>query len=125
MDPIADLLTTIRNNMAIGKSEARFSYSKLKTSLLEILAKRSIVKSFKVETENSRKFIVCQLETGRKPYHLRRISKPGQRIYLKSKDIRSPLSGLGFLVVSTPKGLLTGSEARKIGVGGEVICEVW
>lgn len=125
MDPIADMLTTIRNNMAAGKSEAVFAYSKVKVALLDILLKKGIIAGYKVEAVDNKKFINCQVITGRAPYHMKRISKPGRRIYVKSNDIKNPLSGLGFIIVSTPKGLLTGSEARKNGLGGELICEVW
>jgi len=125
MDPIADMLTTIRNNMAAGKSDAVFGYSKLKVAVLDILQKKGIVLGYKVETEDNKKHIVCNIVTGRAPYHMKRISKPGRKIYVKSKDIKSPLSGLGFIIISTPKGLLTGSEAKKVGLGGELICEVW
>lgn len=125
MDPIADMLTTIRNNMAAGKTDAVFGYSKVKVSLLDILQAKGIVSSYKIDTEDNKKFVTCQIITGRKPYHLKRISKPGRRIYVKSKDIKHPLAGLGFTIISTPKGLLTGIQAKKIGLGGELICEVW
>lgn len=125
MDPIADMLTTIRNNMAAGKTEARFAYSKIKTAILDIFVRKNIVKGYKVEANENIKTITVELQSSLKPYHLRKVSKPGRKVYVKSKDIKSPLSGLGFLVISTPKGVITGSEAKKTGTGGEVICEVW
>jgi len=125
MDPIADMFATIKNNMAAGNDQAEVSYSKVKVAILELLKIKQIILGFEVASEESRKYIKISVNRSIKPCHLKRISKPGRRVFVKSKDIRSPLSGLGFVIVSTPRGLLIGSEARKFGLGGELICEVW
>lgn len=125
MDPIADMLATIRNNMAVGNDQALVSHSKLKVAILELLKKKQIIIGFEVTAEGNRKLINITVKNSHIPCHLKRISKPGRRVFVKSRDIKAPLAGLGFVIVSTPKGVITGSEARKIGVGGELICEVW
>lgn len=125
MDPIADMLTTIRNNMAAGNDQAVIRHSKLKVAILELLKKKQIIEDFEVTTEEFKKQIAITVKRSHVPPHLKRISKSGRRVFVKAKDIKAPLSGLGFVIVSTPKGVLTGSEAKKIGVGGELICEVW
>lgn len=125
MDPIADMLTTIRNNMAAGNDRALVLHSNLKLAILELLEKKQIIEGLKITEDGSRKLIDISLVTSRNPFHMKRISKPGRRVFVKSDDIKAPLAGLGFVIISTPKGVLTGSEARKIGVGGELICEVW
>ncbi len=125
MDPIADMLTTIRNNMAVGNDKAQVSHSKLKAAILELLKKKQVIDDFEITTEGARKLITIIVKQNHFPCHLKRISKPGRRVFVKSKDVKAPLSGLGFVIISTPKGVLTGSEAKKIGVGGELICEVW
>ncbi|MEI8061551.1 MAG: 30S ribosomal protein S8 [Candidatus Berkelbacteria bacterium] len=125
MDPIADMLTTIRNNMAVGNDQAIIPHSKLKVAILELLAKKQIIDGLEITTEGSRKLISIAVKRRNIPYHMKRISTPGRRVFVKAKDIKAPLSGLGFVIVSTPKGVLTGAEAKKTGVGGELICEVW
>ncbi|PIU24282.1 30S ribosomal protein S8 [Candidatus Berkelbacteria bacterium CG08_land_8_20_14_0_20_39_8] len=125
MDPIADMFATIRNNMVAGNDRAIVRYSKVKMAILELLKKRQIVTNFSESNETGRKNIEIILNNRRTSCHIKRISKPGHRVFVKSKDIRSPLAGLGFVIISTPKGVITGTEARKIGVGGELICEVW
>ncbi|MCX6810826.1 MAG: 30S ribosomal protein S8 [Candidatus Berkelbacteria bacterium] len=125
MDPIADMLTTIRNNMAAGNEQALVPHSKLKLAVLELLKLKQIIDGFEVEEIEFKKMIKVSVKRSNILPHLKRISKPGRRVFVKAKDIKAPLSGLGFVIVSTPKGILTGAQAKKIGVGGELICEVW
>jgi len=125
MDPIADLLSTIKNAMAARKEHIRVSYSKIKSEICGILKIKSVIGDFEVIEEEGRKYIDITVIVGGSDLHLKRISKPGRRVYVKSKDIKAPLSGLGFVIVSTPKGIVTGAQARKSGLGGELICEVW
>lgn len=97
-------------------------FSGLKFDILKVLKESNYIIDFKADTK--KEYITVQL----KPNvfsHVRRISKPGQRIYSKSARIPRPLSGFGLVIVSTPKGVLGGKEARKLGIGGEVICEIW
>jgi len=125
MDPIADMLTTIRNNMAAGNEQALVPHSKLKLAVLELLKLKQIIADFEIEEIEFKKMIKVTVKRSNILPHLKRISKPGRRVFVKAKDIKAPLSGLGFVIVSTPKGVLTGAQAKKIGVGGELICEVW
>ena len=125
MDPIADLLTTIRNSSAAGKSQAEISYSKLKEEICKILAERSIITRYSIDDSDPFKKIIIQFKNNSNIRHLNRISKPGRRVYIKAKNIRVPLSGLGYMIISTPKGVVESREAKKLGLGGEVICEIW
>lgn len=125
MDPIANMFSTIKNNMAAGNEQAIVPHSKIKVDILNILEKKNIISGYEILEEKTRKMVKILIRKNQTLCHLKRISKPGRRVFIKSSDIKAPLSGLGFVIVSTSKGILTGSEARKIGVGGELICEVW
>jgi small subunit ribosomal protein S8 len=125
MDPIADLLSTIKNAMAARKEHVSVRYSKIKAEICGILKLKSIISDFEIREEGTHKYIDITVDITGTNLHLKRISKPGRRVYLKAKEIKAPLSGLGFLIVSTPKGIVTGAQAKKFGFGGEVICEVW
>lgn len=118
------MLTTIRNCQAARRENAEFPYSKIKEQMCKILAEKRIVEGYKISEDGSKKIIQVSLIKD-KINHLRRISKPGRRVYVKSKDIRIPLTGLGYKILSTPRGLVECRDARKLGLGGEVICEVW
>ncbi len=124
MDPISEMLTTIRNCQAARRLAAKVSYSKIKESICIILAEKRIIEGYKVDDSSGRKIIQILLYQ-EKVNHLRRVSKPGRRIYIKAKNIRVPLSGLGYMIISTPQGLIESREAKKLGLGGEIICEVW
>lgn len=127
MDPIADMLTAIRNALAAQKAEVIVPASKVKTAILAILAREGYVKSFR-QVEEGHPATVIELKYNDKlPAigHLRRISKPGLRVYRRRTDLPRPLRGMGIAILSTPSGVITDKEARKLGVGGEVICEVW
>jgi small subunit ribosomal protein S8 len=133
MDPIADMLTRIRNGLMAGHAVVAMPSSKMKTAVAQILKDEGYVEKFEVATENSPQGVlrVYLKYTGerraRRPVitGLERISRPGRRVYSGKKEIPRVLSGLGVTIVSTPKGVMTGARARKLGVGGEVICKVW
>ncbi len=124
-DPIADLLTRIRNAVKAKHSHTSVPFSKLKMAILEVLKKNGFINDFKVVKGNSFDEIEIHLSDAFDSLHLKRISKPGQRIYLKKNEIRPVLNGYGIGVISTPKGVMTTSEARQTGLGGELLCEVW
>ncbi len=123
-DPIADLLTRIRNSSRANLSSCTIPYSKIKESILKILLEKSFIAKYE-KVENKFPELLVQLEEGR-TMNLKRISRPGQRIYVKKNDLKKPLvSGLGVRIVSTSKGLMTSEEAYKQDLGGEIICEVY
>lgn len=129
IDPIADLLTRIRNAYLARIIEVRLPYSKLKADISKILKKNKYIVDFEiVEEENNKKSIMLTLNDVRTTKYvptLTRISKPGQRIYISSSDIKKSRNGQGIYIVSTPKGVITGYEARSLNVGGELLCEVY
>nr|AKQ03001.1 30S ribosomal protein S8, small subunit ribosomal protein S8 [uncultured delta proteobacterium Rifle_16ft_4_minimus_37851]AKQ05354.1 30S ribosomal protein S8, small subunit ribosomal protein S8 [uncultured delta proteobacterium Rifle_16ft_4_minimus_27247] len=127
-DPIADMLTRIRNAMMVRHKEVEVPASKLKRALLEILKREGYIKDFSASTEGSR-VIKVQLKPGSGGKNvitdIKRISKPGKRVYVNKGEIPAVLGGLGIAVISTSKGLITDKEARKQGVGGELVCTVY
>jgi len=125
MDSIADLLTRIRNAAAVRKSEITVSYSKMKEAILNIFQREGFLENIEVVEDDDKKSIKIKISATKVPSHLEQISKPGRRIYVKSKEMPKPLRGLGIVVVSTSTGVVTGREAAKKGLGGEVICEIW
>lgn len=128
-DPIADLLTRVRNGYLARLETIRAPYSKIKFELARILKKNSYIVSYEIEDLwNWKKDIVIELNNIRVTKYvptLRRISKPGQRIYLKSTEIKKSRNGLGIYVLSTPKWVMTWYEARSLNVWGELLCEVY
>ena len=127
MDTIADMLTIIRNAQAARLRTATVPASKVKAAILTILKKEGFIEDFSQDAENKNKITIALRYNNRQPAinTIRRISKPGLRIYRKRDSMPRPLRGLGIAIVSTPAGVLTDKEARKLGVCGEVICEVW
>jgi len=133
LDPISDMLTRIRNANLAGHPEVLVPLSKLKLKISGILEKKNFAEKIKEEEIEGRKFIRIGLkympgEKGKKsPYiqGLRRVSREGQRVYAKKSNLPKVKNGLGFSIVSTSRGLMTGEEARKAGLGGEIICEIW
>lgn len=133
LDPIADMLTRIRNAQNAGRQEVVVPFSKLKMAIAKILEENGFVASLKKDA--SGKFPALQIglkydvvsNTQKDPAirEIKRVSKQGQRIYTKKTDIRQVKSGYGIAIISTSKGLMTGEKARKSGLGGEIICEVW
>ena len=127
-DPIADFLTRIRNASRAGKPRVDIPASNMKRSLAEILKSQSFIKDYAVIEDNKQNIIRVELKyTNGSPAisGLKRISKPGLRIYKNSKDLPRVLNGLGVAVISTPKGLLTDKDARTASVGGEIVCYIW
>lgn len=128
-DPIADMLTRIRNASTVHHEFVDIPASKLKASLAEILKQQGFIKDFEKLKESRYPTLRLHLRyTGnREPVitGLRRVSKPGQRIYAKSSQMPRVLGGMGIAIVSTPQGLMTERQARRNNVGGEVLCYVW
>jgi small subunit ribosomal protein S8 len=128
-DSIADMLTTIRNAQAVGKTEVNIPFSNLKYSIAKILEKEGFVEKVETKLRKTKKIIKIDLKylEDKTPAisGLKRISKPGQRIYKGFKEIKKVKSGFGIAIISTCQGLITDKEARKQKIGGEVICEVW
>ena len=128
-DPIADLLTRIRNANAIGSRKVKAPYSELKKSILKILKEQGYIVDYDPQMDGSRGTLDIQLKFGpdgeKVIQHIQRVSSPGRRVFMSSKDIPDVLNGLGIAVVSTSRGVMSGQEAKKLGIGGEVLCEVW
>ncbi len=129
IDPIGDLLTRVRNAYMARLEEMTVPYSKIKSDILRILKKNKYILDFEtVENENgfkSIKVILNNLKITKYLPNFKRISKPGQRIYVGSSDIKKSKNGKGIFIVSTPKWVITGYEARSLNVGWELLCEVF
>lgn len=129
LDPIGDLLTRLRNAYLSRKEDTVVPFSKMKQDILKILKKNKYIEDFEiVESENGKKDIKISLNNVRKTLVIptfRRISRPGQRIYLGSKEIKKSRNGKGIFIVSTPKWVITWYEARTLNVGGELLCEIY
>lgn len=123
-DPIADLLTRIRNGAKAHHNVLTVPYSKFKENMLKILQEKKIIENFNVE-DDGHKSIKITLKDDTYRLTFRRISKPGQRIYIKKEELKPIKSGLGLLIISTSKGLMTNLEAKKQNLGGELICEIY
>lgn len=127
-DPISDFLTRIRNAAKAKKPRVDIPSSFMKKNLAEILKKQNFIEDFSIVEDNKQNIIriLLKYRNGLSAISgLRRISTPGLRVYKNSSDIPKVLNGLGIAVVSTSKGLLTDKEARKDGIGGEVVCYIW
>lgn len=125
-DPIADYLTRIRNASLAKKAKTRIPYSNLKEGISKVLQQRRFIKGYEVKKDGKFKELEITLkEWTREPLAIKRVSTPGQRIYLKNTDIKAVKNGLGVLVLSTSKGVMAGEQARKEKVGGEALCEVY
>lgn len=128
MDPITDMLNRIRNAQAVLHPQVTVPYSDLKHEIAKLLEKKGFVGKVAKAGRKEKKTLEIVLKYQDKVgviAGLRRVSKPGQRIYLPAKKIRPVKSGYGIAVVSTSKGLLTDQEARKQKLGGEILCEIW
>lgn len=128
-DPIADMLTRIRNANIVSHKEVELPSSKLKVELAKLLKEEGYISDYAVKEVGKFKVlnVVLKYDTQNNPVitNLQRVSKPGLRTYSKAKNIPQVLGGMGIAVVSTSKGLLTDRKARKENVGGEVVCYVW
>jgi small subunit ribosomal protein S8 len=128
-DPIADFLTRLRNANSAYHDEVVLPHSKLKANIAEILKREGYISTFRDEPGEKHKNLVVQLKYGpnreRSIAGLRRVSKPGLRVYAKSTELPSVLGGLGVAIISTSSGLQTDRQAKRNGVGGEVLAYVW
>ncbi|MBT5808056.1 30S ribosomal protein S8 [Candidatus Uhrbacteria bacterium] len=126
-DPISDMLTRIRNAQAVRKPEIVLPFSKVKFAIAKILQKETYVSGVEKVTEAKFPMLRIQLRYDEKKPRiqmLKRISKPGRRVYAKSNELPTVLSNIGIAIISTPNGLMTNKEARTRHLGGEVICEI-
>lgn len=126
-DPIADMLTRIRNAQAVEKQSVSMPSSKLKTAIAQVLKDEGYIEDFAVKSEGA----VAQIEIALKYYagrpvieRLERVSRPGLRVYKGSKSLPQVMNGLGVAIVTTPRGVMTDRKARAAGIGGEVLCYV-
>ncbi len=128
-DPIADMLTRIRNANMVSHPTVELPSSKLKLELAKLLKSEGFISDYSERVEGKFKYltIVLKYDSHNKPVisNLQRVSKPGLRTYMKAKNLPQVFGGLGIAIVSTSKGLLTDRKARKENLGGEVLCYVW
>jgi len=133
-DPIADMLTRVRNAVMAGHALVAMPSSKLKLEIAKIMKDEGYLEGFELVEEEQSIQKVLRLKIkyvgerhARRPVisGIERVSKPGRRIYTKKQDIPWVLSGIGVAILSTPKGVMTGARARQLGVGGEILCKVW
>ncbi|HKZ24498.1 MAG TPA: 30S ribosomal protein S8 [Acidimicrobiia bacterium] len=128
-DPVADMLTRVRNATMVGSEKTVMPASRFKESIARILAAEGYIDGFEVEGEGPKRELRIRLRYGRKRLSaiqgIRRVSKPGHRIYAAAGELPRVQGGLGVVIVSTSQGLLPDREARRRRLGGEVICEVW
>ena len=128
-DPIADMLTRIRNAQMIERAVVSMPASKVKVAIARVLKDEGYIEGFKIAGEDTRKpalEIALRYHAGRPVIEkIERVSKPGLRIYKSKDDIPKVMNGLGIAIVSTSQGVMTGHDARKAGVGGEVVAQVW
>lgn len=128
MDSISDMLIAIKNAQAVGHQTVEVPFSNFKYEIAKILQREGFVEKIEKKGRKTKRFIEITLKYENKiPVisGLKRISKPGQRIYLPAKKIKKVKGGYGIAIISTSKGLMTDKEARKQKLGGEVICEIW
>jgi small subunit ribosomal protein S8 len=128
-DPIADMLTRIRNASAARHRELTLPSSRVKREIARILVEEGFVEGFSTEPGDVQETLTLQLKyvEGKTPVvsGLKRISKPGLRVYARKTEIPRVLGGLGLAILSTSHGIMTGTQARKLNLGGEVLCYVW
>lgn len=128
MDTIANMLNTIINAQNVDKKRVMVPYSRFKESLARLLQEKELIASYRVQEGPISKLIISLKydEDGAARIHgLKRLSRPGQRLYAPKTDIPYSLDGIGMVVISTSKGLMDDRQARQEGVGGELICEIW
>jgi small subunit ribosomal protein S8 len=128
-DPVADFLTRVRNAIRAKQQKVDVPASKLKTEMARILKEEGYISNFKATEENGQKLLRVYLKYSNSNEaaisNLERISKPGCRVYVGRTEIPRVLGGLGINILTTPRGVMTGRDARKQGVGGEILCQVW
>jgi len=128
-DPIADMLTRIRNANTVGHETVDIPASKVKKAIAEILLEEGYINGFDVIEDGKQGTIKVQMKYGADKEKvisgIKKISKPGLKVYAKADDVPRVLGGLGIAIISTSKGIISDKQARQLGVGGEVICYVW
>ncbi len=130
-DPIADMLTRIRNAIMAGQANVSVPHSKVKAEVARILLEEGYISAFSVTEEAKRALLIELKYFGRRRVRrpvitgIKRVSTPGRRVYVGKRDIPWVLSGMGIAILSTPQGVMTGAQARRAGVGGEVLAYVW
>lgn len=128
-DPISDMLTRIRNAGMAQKSETTMPATKILVAIANILKSEGYIEDFEVIEKRPQDQLLVKLSYGPDKSHtireIKRVSKPGLRVYAGKSELPRVKSGLGIAIVSTPEGVLTGYEARRRGIGGEVLCTVW
>jgi small subunit ribosomal protein S8 len=128
-DPIADMLTRVRNALIARHPKVDVPASRLKNEIARILKEEGYVLNYKLTEEGAKKYIRLYLKYTQSNLpvisRVERVSRPGCRVYVGNKDIPRVLGGLGINILTTPKGVMTGNTARKEGVGGEVLCQIW
>jgi small subunit ribosomal protein S8 len=127
-DPIADMLTRIRNAIAVNSQTTSMPYSKIKENVARILADNNFVDSVEVTEEEGRKTLIIRINQDNesaKITEIKRLSRPGRRMYVKSPAVPTVRRGRGMVVISTSSGIMTGTEAKAKKLGGELICEVY
>ncbi|MCP2619900.1 30S ribosomal protein S8 [Candidatus Aminicenantes bacterium AC-334-K16] len=128
-DPIADMLTRIRNAVMARKKQVEIPCSKMKLEIAKILKNEGFIQNFKYVDDNKQGVLIITLKYDENKESaitgLERISKPGRRVYCQKDSIPKVLDGLGIAIISTSRGILTGKQCEELGVGGEVICYIW
>jgi small subunit ribosomal protein S8 len=133
-DPIADMLTRIRNGVMASQSVVAMPHSKIKAEIARILKEEGFIEGYEVVESDKPgmqtlrvkiKYIGERRERSAVITGLERVSRPGRRVYTQKTDIPWVLAGMGIAILSTPKGVMTGQRARQLGIGGEVLCKVW
>ena len=128
-DPIADMLTRVRNALQAGHANVVMPASRLKVEIARVLREEGYIRGFDVQEDKGKRTLRIQLRyAGKKQplmLGLKRISRPGLRVYSKRSDIPRVYGGVGMAILSTPQGVMTGEQARRQGVGGEILCHVW
>jgi small subunit ribosomal protein S8 len=128
-DPVADMLARIRNAISARHQKVDMPASKLKLEIARILKEEGYISNFKATEEEGHKILRIYLKYGNNNEavisNVSRVSRPGYRVYVRRTEIPRVLGGMGINILTTPRGVMTGSRARKEGLGGEVLCEVW
>ena len=127
-DQIADLLTRIRNAISVGKNEITVPTSKLKVAIVEVLKKTGYIADFSIKSAEPRDMLIITINaegTAPRINEIEKISKPGRRVYTAADEIPTIKSGRGMVLISTSKGVMSGQEAKKLRLGGEILVRVW
>ena len=128
-DPIADMLTRIRNASSANHSQVEIQSSKMKLEIARLIAEQGYIGKYEVKRNEPCDLIVIDLKYGKNRERvisgIKRVSKPGRRVYARKETLPKVLGGLGTAIISTSRGLVTSAEARRLGLGGEVVCFIW